>query len=507
MLRLAFLAAIMWAALGGLAAGAAEREARIALVIGNAAYPQGALANPANDARRMAKALAKVGFAVETSIDADQREMKSQIVDFGERLAAAGPAAVGLFYYAGHGVQANGRNYLIPISADLRREADLDIEAVEADWALLQMREAGNAVNFLILDACRNNPLPRGLRAASRGLARMDAPVGTFVAYATAPGDTAEDGSGDNSPYTTALAEMLTTETAPAEIMFRNVRNRVIELTAGRQVPWDSSSLRGGDFCFSACEPPKAGAPAAQPAPAAPAAPSHELELAYWSSIKDSGDPAQFQAYLADYPDGRFVRLAKLKIDELKKPKPKPVAKPAAPSPAAGGPDKPAGAKPDASAIGVDGSDSALQAITDLVVGAWSGKARSLDLVTGQWKEESRRGEVRRTSPNSVATTNPSSTSTTVLTGRSFVTDMRDAATGFSARWTGSYTRIVGPSAAGDFETEASGVLVSSFGVSMEIREVTKHEGGLMTVDTYMRPVGATAAPLHTERAEMRKVK
>jgi len=254
---------ILWISLA--LAQPAAAAPRVALVIGNAQYAEaiGGLANPARDAALMAEALAQVGFTVTTLIDADQKAMKHAISDFGQALVAAGPEATGLFYYAGHGVQIGGANYLIPLGASIRSEADAEIEGVDAGWVLKQMEFAGNRVNVVILDACRNNPLPRSLRSAGNGLARMDAPKGSFIAYSTAPGEVAQDGSNGNSPYAAALAQAITGEAAPIEEMFRNVRVAVMQATGDAQVPWDSSSLTGA-FYFRD-EPTQAAASQATP--------------------------------------------------------------------------------------------------------------------------------------------------------------------------------------------------------------------------------------------------
>jgi formylglycine-generating enzyme required for sulfatase activity len=211
----------------------------------------GNLPNPANDARLVAQALGAAGFQVATVIDADQKTMKRAISHFGKQLTLGGSDSVGLFYYAGHGVQIGGGNYLIPLRAELQSEADVEIDAVDAQWVLKQMEFAGNRVNIVILDACRNNPLARSLRSATRGLARMDAPTGSFIGYSTAPGETAADGAGGNSPYSAALAAEIAGPAVPIEELFRNVRVKVMAATKGQQVPWDSSSLTGA-FYFRA---------------------------------------------------------------------------------------------------------------------------------------------------------------------------------------------------------------------------------------------------------------
>ena len=234
-----------------LPAFAQAAEPRIALVIGNSEYASGSLPNPANDAKMIAEALEGLGFNVVARRNADQTTMKRAIQDFGARLEKAGPGAVGLFYYAGHGAQLNGRNYLIPTAAHIDREGDMDIEAVSADWVIEQMRYARNRLNIVILDACRNNPFARGMRSIDRGLAVMDAPAGILIAYSTAPGSVATDGDGRNSPYTDALTRAMRDVLEPVEQVFKRVRIGVMKATAGRQIPWESSSLTG-DFYFSA---------------------------------------------------------------------------------------------------------------------------------------------------------------------------------------------------------------------------------------------------------------
>jgi formylglycine-generating enzyme required for sulfatase activity len=248
--------------------GPAAAEPRVALVIGNSNYGTGfsSLPNPKNDAQLIAKALKDAGFEVTTVLDADQKQMKRAFADFGEKLAAKGKDTVGLFYYAGHGVQVNGANYLIPTKADIAKEGDVEMEAVDADWVLQQMEFAGNRMNIIILDACRNNPLPAGKRSAEKGLARMDAPKGSFLAYSTAPGGAALDGKGSNSPYSAALAKAIENDRVPLEQLFRNVRVNVMNATGEEQVPWDASSLTG-EFYFKR---PDGSAPAQQTAVLAP---------------------------------------------------------------------------------------------------------------------------------------------------------------------------------------------------------------------------------------------
>lgn len=259
-------------------------ESRVALVIGNSKYggelPK--LTNPANDAELMAGTLKKLGFQVVKVQDADLNQMKRAISDFGTLLSNAGPTAVGLFYYAGHGIQVAGTNYLIPLKANIQKAADADLEAIDAGLILKQMEFAGNALNIVILDACRNNPLSRGMRSADQGLARMDAPMGSFIAYSTAPGATAADGSGKNSPYTLALSKAMLKPGIPIEEAFRDARVEVIAATDKAQIPWESSSLTGA-FSFNpgqraAVTETAAVAPSPAPTPAEPASAAKSLD-------------------------------------------------------------------------------------------------------------------------------------------------------------------------------------------------------------------------------------
>ena len=233
-----------------LLAPAAPAEPRLALVIGNGGYASAPLANPGNDARLISSALAETGFDVRTLVDADKRGMKAAVRDFSARLRSAGPDAVAVFYYAGHGVQVDGRNYLIPVRARIDTAADLEFEAMEAQWALDKIGESGVPLSLFILDACRNNPFRSLSRAASRGLARMDAPTGSILSFSTAPGKAARDGDGANSPFTAALAEAIRAPGLKVEDVFKETRRRVVDVTGGEQTPWESSSLIG-DFYFT----------------------------------------------------------------------------------------------------------------------------------------------------------------------------------------------------------------------------------------------------------------
>jgi hypothetical protein len=224
-------------------------EKRIALVIGNSNYKSNILANPENDARAMKTALQNVGFTVFEYENLDYSSLKRAIDTFGEKLKGND---VGLFYYAGHGIQSKGYNYLVPVDAQLQTEQEVEYDCVQADRILAKMEGSGNKVNIIILDACRNNPFERAWTrsATGRGLAFMNAPGGTLIAYATSPGSTASDGSGNNGLYTSAILESINMADISILEMFQNVRSIVTLRSKKEQVPWESTSLTG-NFYFN----------------------------------------------------------------------------------------------------------------------------------------------------------------------------------------------------------------------------------------------------------------
>lgn len=246
-------------------------EGRVALVIGNSAYTDAPLKNPVNDSRDVSEALSRCGFKVTKLENANRTEMFSALRNFGQEIQRGG---VGLFYFAGHGMQVRGKNYLIPVGADIAQEDEVPAQALEVDLVLAKMESAKNRLNVLILDACRNNPFGRSFRSASSGLAQMDAPEGTYIAFATAPGRVAADGSGSNGLFTQHLLANLETPGLKIEEVFKRVRGAVIQDSGKRQMPWDSSSLTG-DFYFrpeGTLPPPKTEPPqqASSPAPPLP---------------------------------------------------------------------------------------------------------------------------------------------------------------------------------------------------------------------------------------------
>ncbi len=222
-------------------------ERRTALVIGNGAYEGSRLKNPVNDAVDMAAALKELGFTVVLKKDVKLKEMETAISDFGKSLKQGG---VGLFYYAGHGLQVGGINYLVPIGIRIAQESDVKYETVDAGRVLDEMDNAGNGLNIVILDACRDNPFARSFRSTRRGLAVLSsAPVGSFISYSTGPGQVARDGAGNNSPYAVAMLKYMREPGLTIEQVSKKIRHQLGEETGGQQVPWELSSL-DGDFFF-----------------------------------------------------------------------------------------------------------------------------------------------------------------------------------------------------------------------------------------------------------------
>ena len=306
----------------------AQAEKRVALVIGNSAYqnvPQ--LANPKNDASDMAAKLTELGFDVVQGEDLDLRGMRNTVRDFIKRLDGADLA---LFFYAGHGLQVNGNNYMAPVEAQLASFDDLDFEMLPMDLVLSAM-ERNTKTNLIFLDACRDNPLAEnlarsmGTRSGSigRGLAKLGSGIGSLIAFSTQPGNVALDGKGRNSPFTAALLKHLGTPGESITDELVAVRRDVLAATEGKQVPWDNSSLTGPVVLKEAPkEEPKLEAAAPVPQVVQPAAPAVEtsqaqFEITFWNSIKDKNSRAYFESYLARYPGGQFSEIAKLSISEL----------------------------------------------------------------------------------------------------------------------------------------------------------------------------------------------
>ena len=295
-------------------------ENRVALVIGESAYRSVTpLPNPANDAKAVAKLLADSGFEVTTAADLSREEMNGKVGDFANTIAAKGPDTVALVFYAGHGLQIDGENFLVPVDVDPKREADIPLQAVRLNDVLNTLNAVPSKMRILLLDACRNNPFPDINQTAGRGLAMVDAKSGapgTFVSFSTSPGAEAEDGTGADSPYTTALLSTARTPGLPIEQAFKQVRLAVNKATDGRQTPWDSSSLTE-DFEFIA------GIGAHASAPAAPKMDGAKRSVDDWrrllqgkpvevahDMIVEDGTLEAYQAFVALYAQSRFASEA-----------------------------------------------------------------------------------------------------------------------------------------------------------------------------------------------------
>ncbi len=237
-------------------AHAAQR--RTALVIGNGDYAQRPLRNPVNDAIDMSAALKKLGFDVMTLKDANLQKMEDAVNEFSQRLSQGG---LGLFYYAGHGVQVSGENYLIPVDAQLKRDNDVRYKALALGQVLGALKDAKNQINLVLLDACRNNPFTTDKRSLERGLAVVSAAKGTLIGYATGPNEEAADGKGRNGTYTEHLLKHMATPGLPVELMLKQVRTTVDSSTNGEQIPWTQSSLIGDVYLAALPQQPQSTRP------------------------------------------------------------------------------------------------------------------------------------------------------------------------------------------------------------------------------------------------------
>ncbi len=326
-MRIARLLRLIFAALiagGGLclAGPAAFAQGRVALVLGNSAYAHGGrLANPPNDAAAVATSLRQVGFEVFTQGDLGKVQLEAALKSFTR--AAAG-ADIAVVYYAGHGIEKGGTNYLIPVDATLAADSDIDFEAVPLDLVMHAVAGASR-LKVVILDACRNNPFrdtmrrSSGTRGIGQGLAKPPDPEegDMLVAYAAEAGSTAEDGTGGNSPFAAALARHLPDPDVDIRIMFGRIRDDVRTATQRRQEPAVYESLGGEQFFMKTAVPAGGAILTAGPPAFAPAPDARALDLAFWQSVQASDDRAQLQAYLDQYPKGTFAAAARAKIAAL----------------------------------------------------------------------------------------------------------------------------------------------------------------------------------------------
>lgn len=292
----------------------AHAERRIALVIGNAAYKEAPLANPVNDARSIAAKLAQLGYQVDKRENLDLRQMTRAVTDFGEAVHRNGGHA--LFYFAGHGMQVDGRNYLIPVDAKIANERSVISEAVDIEIVTRQLDQSGKGISIVVLDACRDNPFERRVPGggASRGLALINAPSGTLIAYATAPGKVAADGAGSNGIYTGELLKVMDEPGLRVEDMFKRARAGVEERTGGMQIPWETSSIKG-DFYFVAKNATVASLGNSVPVVGVD---ERQIEIAAWQSLGTNPTTSVLKAFLKQFPGGAYAGLAKAKLDDVR---------------------------------------------------------------------------------------------------------------------------------------------------------------------------------------------
>ncbi len=299
---------VPWAWVWAQSEGATKllRAPKLALVMGNSAY-RGvpALRNPGNDSRAVAEALRGAGFDVTLVQDASRERMEDAIAAHSRTLAAR--KAVGLFYFAGHGLQMQWRNYLLPVEAAVAKVADVPAKCVDVTTLMGALRKADNPMNVIILDACRDNPFGTEVQADRKGLSQADAPTGSFLAFATAPGNTADDGEGAHGLYTEHLLREIKVREARIEDVFKRVRLGVRRASGGRQVPWESTSLEE-DFYFFPPEQLRKRSQEEQER-------EFREELAAYERVADSRDALAVENFLRRYPNGHFAELAQLRLD------------------------------------------------------------------------------------------------------------------------------------------------------------------------------------------------
>ena len=315
-------------------------EQRVALVIGNAQYAHAPrLANPLNDAADIGEALARLGFAVTKLENADYATLRQGLLAF---TRAASASEVAVVFYAGHGIEVDQRNFLVPVDARLTSDQDVEYEAVPLELVTRSVARA-SGLRLVVLDACRENPFAVAMqrsgatRSVGRGLARVEPAGETLVAYASKEGTVAADGEGRNSPYSTALLAHLEEPGLEVGLMFRKVRDAVLAATGGRQEPFVYGSLSSrGVYLTARAEPdpkPSTVTPPAGDTPASDRLTAEQLAaqrlaaergLLFWEAVKDSSNPADFAAYLEQYPGGMFEALARNRMREMEEPSAQP---------------------------------------------------------------------------------------------------------------------------------------------------------------------------------------
>ena len=285
----------------------AEPGERMALVIGNSAYPKAALTNPSKDARDMTSLLRQAGFTVDQHLDTTKGQLSHAVARFGAAIKDP-KVKFALFYYAGHGLQQEWRNYLVPVSADIRSAADVKSKTVDVSELLAYMEQAKGRSFLVILDACRDDPFAGNYQPPDKGLTQFDAPVGSLLAYATAPGSVAQDGDGENGLYTSNLLREFAVRGARLEDAFKRVRLNVRLASHGMQVPWESTSLEDDLYLFPSERMTLTDAEQDQ---------LLEREISSWTRVRSSKDYQQLANFIREYPSGSASELAQSRLNRL----------------------------------------------------------------------------------------------------------------------------------------------------------------------------------------------
>jgi hypothetical protein len=286
---------------------AAGDPSRLALIIGNTSYRDAPLVNPANDAKAVGALFTQAGFSVDSRLDATRVDMMAAIERFGAAVKRSETKLV-VFYYAGHGVQLDWRNYLLPVDALVEKQEDLKQRCVDLNLLLGQFSAAKDKTFVIILDACRNNPFGNAYRPEQKGLSQFDAPVGSLLAYATAPGNVASDGEGQNGLYTEHLVRELGRRNTRIEDALKRVRLNVRLASHGEQIPWETTSLEGDVFIFNEGQKKLSEAELEQLV---------EADVTEWARIKSSKRTDDWVGYLRSFPNGRFAEIAQLRLARL----------------------------------------------------------------------------------------------------------------------------------------------------------------------------------------------
>lgn len=289
---------------------------RVALVIGNAAYGTSSLKNPVNDARAIATKLQQLGFDVVKRENLTTKQIGATLREFRSRLS---PGAEALFFYAGHGLQVKGVNYLPAVDADITSEEDVPNQSINVSQLLEIMDDTKTRLNLIFLDACRNNPFTRRFRSTGGGLAKIEAPSGTKISFATRPGSVAADGERSNGLYTEHLLRVMDERGLPIEQALKKVYSGVKQASKGAQEPWEEGTIEG-EFYFQPSQGTQIASIQSIQTPSVRLQSAEEIEQELWDSAKNSRDSRDIEGYLSSYPNGRFAMLARQKLKNMTAP-------------------------------------------------------------------------------------------------------------------------------------------------------------------------------------------